>query len=199
MNRIFLYALVLTNLLTQTSFAADLVSIKKFNVFEGEYLSENCFLKVSNIGDRIHIQFAHKDFLLSDQEDRYSTIGHENSDIVILGDVYNSDLAFTPENIPGINIIIDAKTNRVEFGPSLCNESNRLKTNINRNSLSINCGSRLSRINVSFKMNTDLNNNLKQFKFVEKYNSSRRFFLLAPWYQKERFDFICSDLTLKPL
>ena len=175
------------------------IQIGPFKVIEGEYSTTNCFVKIENLGDRTHIQFAHKDFLLTNDTDLYRYLGGADSDIDILSDIYNPDLPFNSTNVPGINIIFDRESNIIEFGPTTCthNRSNRIRSKVSKNSWEIGCGNKFSRINVDFKIDVNESNQITFMKFSEKYNKSRRFLILAPWKEKTAFDFECSGLEFQ--
>lgn len=187
-------SILMTLLLSSSIYAGGPRPIT-YPINDGTYLGDKCFLKVETKEDRTVLQFAHKDFLISGDNDLTVILGERRSDIIVTSDIYNPQVAFTPQNVPGISVIIDKKYNWVEFGPASCNKKlANLKTIKKKYSWQVKCGSKFSRVNVNLKLYADNTNDLTHFEFSEKYNKSRRIIVRAPWKEKTIFDLKCLNM-----
>lgn len=99
----------------------------------GDYLSEDCFVRVERDEHFISFQFAHR-------------LQHQFEDIP-----YEQ---FHPNYVLGTNIIYDIKSGRVEFGPNHCGQgdSNSYKTYIRHQEVEIKCKNKTARSKGRFKI-----------------------------------------------
>lgn len=150
---------------------------QNFEVRLGTYTNDHCFMKIEKKEGHLAVfRFANKNSHLNNPGD---------------------DHIFNPDTVLGSTVIYDLHEQKVQFGPSYCQEGIVQSSweRVRRRSFTLGCGGPFRDINVKLKMRTNRDKEVISFDYKEKFNRNPNGGLHIPGNQVTNHYFSCDGLS----